>query len=78
MHVIDASEADEADRFLKSHHGKIHFNLWETNRLSLERAGVGQIEGDAARFTMADAASPTLIRDVADASAMYVLMPMRV
>ncbi len=36
--------ADEADRFLKSHHGKIHFNLWETNRLSLERAGVAQIE----------------------------------
>ena len=27
---------------------------------------------------MADAASPTVIRDVADASAMYVLMPMRV
>ncbi len=39
---------------------------------------LGQIEGDAARFTMADAASPTLIRDVADGSAMYVLMPMRV
>ena len=39
---------------------------------------LGQIEGDAARFTMADAASPTVIRDVADASAMYVLMPMRV
>ena len=39
---------------------------------------LGQIEGDAARFTMADAASPTVIRDVADGSAMYVLMPMRV
>lgn len=39
---------------------------------------LGQIEGDAARLTMADAASPTLIRDVADGSAMYVLMPMRV
>lgn len=35
---------DEAQLFLKSHHGKIHFNLWEANRLSLERAGVGQIE----------------------------------
>ncbi len=37
-----------------------------------------QIEGDAAQFSMADSASPTIIRDVADASALYVLMPMRV
>jgi DNA polymerase-3 subunit beta len=37
-----------------------------------------QIEGDAARFSMADAASPTIVTDVADASALYVLMPMRV
>jgi DNA polymerase-3 subunit beta len=38
----------------------------------------GQIEGDAAQFRLADAASPTLIRDVGDESALYVLMPMRV
>jgi len=37
-----------------------------------------QIEGEGARFTMADAASPTIIRDVADGTALYVLMPMRV
>lgn len=37
-----------------------------------------QIEGDSAQFTLADAASPTLVRDSADASALYVLMPMRV
>ncbi len=37
-----------------------------------------QIEGDAAHFSMSDAASPTIIRDVADSSAVYVLMPMRV
>ncbi|OFX12544.1 MAG: DNA polymerase III subunit beta [Alphaproteobacteria bacterium RIFOXYD12_FULL_60_8] len=37
-----------------------------------------QIEGDAARFAMADSASPTVVREVADASAVYVLMPMRV
>ncbi|MSO89004.1 MAG: DNA polymerase III subunit beta [Rhodospirillaceae bacterium] len=37
-----------------------------------------QIDGDGARFIMADAGSPTLIRDVADASALYVLMPLRV
>ncbi|HEY1723432.1 MAG TPA: DNA polymerase III subunit beta [Magnetospirillaceae bacterium] len=37
-----------------------------------------QIEGDAARFSMADAASPTIVREVADGGALYVLMPMRV
>ncbi len=36
--------ADESELFLASQHGKIHFNLWEANRVSLERAGVGQIE----------------------------------
>jgi DNA polymerase III subunit beta len=37
-----------------------------------------QIEGDGARFTMADAASPTVVQDAADQSALFVLMPMRV
>jgi DNA polymerase-3 subunit beta len=37
-----------------------------------------QIQGDGARIELADAASPTLVRDGADASALYVLMPMRV
>ncbi|WP_404382544.1 DNA polymerase III subunit beta [Caenispirillum salinarum] len=39
---------------------------------------LGQIEGEAARFDMADAASPTVIREVSDGAAIYVLMPMRV
>jgi DNA polymerase-3 subunit beta len=37
-----------------------------------------QIEGDGCRLTIADAASPTIIRDTSDGSALYVLMPMRV
>ncbi|KZD12889.1 DNA polymerase III subunit beta [Oceanibaculum pacificum] len=37
-----------------------------------------QIEGDEAQFTLADAASPTIVRDQSDESALYVLMPMRV
>ncbi len=37
-----------------------------------------QIEGEGARFSMADAASPTIVHDAADPSALYVLMPMRV
>ena len=37
-----------------------------------------QIQGDGAQFVMSDAGSPTIVRDSADASALYVLMPMRV
>jgi DNA polymerase III subunit beta len=37
-----------------------------------------QIEGDGVQFMMADSASPTVVRDLTDASALYVLMPMRV
>jgi YfiH family protein len=35
---------DESQLFLKSQRGKIHLNLWEANRVSLERAGVSEIE----------------------------------
>ncbi|MDH3335672.1 MAG: DNA polymerase III subunit beta [Rhodospirillaceae bacterium] len=37
-----------------------------------------QIEGDNMTLTMSDAASPTIIREEGDNSALYVLMPMRV
>ncbi len=37
-----------------------------------------QIKGDFARFSLADATAPAVIQDVSDASALYVLMPMRV
>lgn len=38
----------------------------------------GQIDGAEIELTMADAASPTLVRDPKDGNAVYVLMPMRV
>ena len=37
-----------------------------------------QIKGETARFSMADAASPTVMQETDDDSALYVLMPMRV
>ena len=37
-------------------------------------AGAGQ----SAQFVLSDAASPTIVRDASDESALYVLMPMRV
>lgn len=38
----------------------------------------GQLSGDTTTFMLADSGSPTLIRDPANAGAVYVLMPMRV
>ncbi|PSM16838.1 DNA polymerase III subunit beta [Nitratireductor sp. StC3] len=38
----------------------------------------GQLSGSEAKFLLADAGSPTLIHDMADEQALYVLMPMRV
>ncbi|MCP5366289.1 MAG: DNA polymerase III subunit beta [Hyphomicrobiales bacterium] len=37
-----------------------------------------QIEGNVVRFAMADAASPTIIREAGETGSLYVLMPMRV
>lgn len=37
-----------------------------------------QLEGEEARFLLADAGSPTMVKDASDDSALYVLMPMRV
>lgn len=39
---------------------------------------IRQIEGDSTRLMLADAASPTILSEVEDAGALYVLMPMRV
>jgi DNA polymerase-3 subunit beta len=69
-------EAGNAIEEVEASYGSGHLEIGFNSRYLLEI--MGQIEGDAARFTMADAASPTVIRDVADASAVYVLMPMRV
>ena len=38
----------------------------------------GQLEGDSAILKLADPGAPTMVRDSADESALYVLMPMRV
>ena len=35
---------DDSDQLLKSHNGKIHFDLWKTNQILLEKAGVEKIE----------------------------------
>lgn len=35
---------DDSEQILHSHNGRIHFDLWKTNRMLLERAGVGHVE----------------------------------
>ena len=37
-----------------------------------------EIEGQGLELKLADSVAPTLLRDMADAQALYVLMPMRV
>ncbi len=39
---------------------------------------MGQIDGETAAFELADAGSPTIVRDQSDPDVLYVLMPMRV
>jgi len=36
------------------------------------------VEGDEAEFSFADGAAPVLVRDTADSTALYVIMPMRI
>ena len=39
---------------------------------------LAEIKGDTVRFSFSDSSSPSLIHDTSDASAIYVLMPMRI
>ena len=39
---------------------------------------LAEIKGETARFSFSDSSSPSIIHDTSDASAIYVLMPMRV
>jgi DNA polymerase-3 subunit beta len=69
-------EAGSASEELEVKYGGSDLEIGFNSRYLLDIAQ--QIDGEGAQFALADAASPTLVRDVADASALYVLMPMRV
>jgi DNA polymerase-3 subunit beta len=53
-----------------------HIDIGFNSRYVLDVAG--QIDGDLMELAIADGASPVVIRDTADAGALYVLMPMRI
>ncbi|MCC7260074.1 MAG: DNA polymerase III subunit beta [Alphaproteobacteria bacterium] len=39
---------------------------------------MSQVDGDTVQFVLSDGSSPALVRDTADAGALYVIMPMRI
>jgi DNA polymerase-3 subunit beta len=69
-------ESGTASEELEARYGQDAIEIGFNARYLLDIAQ--QIEGETAQLNMADAASPTIIRDAADPTALYVLMPMRV
>ena len=74
---VEAPIADTSDILLEMEDGSPLCEVYFVNSRYLIDI-TQQIQGENAQFALADAASPTLVRDTADASALYVLMPMRV
>ncbi len=66
------SAVEELEATYDGDHLEIGFN----SRYLLDIAE--QIEGESAQLSLADAASPTILEEPGDGSAIYVLMPMRV
>jgi len=69
-------ESGSASEELEVKYGGANLDIGFNARYLLDIAH--QIAGDGARMSLADAASPTLMEDEADSSALYVLMPLRV
>jgi len=73
---VNNPEGGSATEELSVHYGATPLEIGFNARYLLDVTQ--QIQGEDAQFALADAASPTLVRDEADASTLYVLMPMRV
>jgi len=69
-------ESGSAEEALEVSYGGEALEIGFNSRYLLDIAQ--QIEGEEAQFVLADSSSPTIVRDRSDASALYVLMPMRV
>lgn len=69
-------DAGSATEELEVSYGKEALEIGFNSKYLLDIAQ--QVEGDTAQVLLADGASPTIVRDSADSSALYVLMPMRV
>ncbi|HEY7747805.1 MAG TPA: DNA polymerase III subunit beta [Aestuariivirgaceae bacterium] len=74
--TVNNPDAGSAEDELSASYSAAPLDIGFNSRYLLDI--VGQFKGDTANFDFADAGSPTIIRDPADGSALYVLMPMRV
>ena len=69
-------DAGTASEELDAEYDEAPIEIGFNSRYVLDMAS--QIEGEGVEFLLADAASPTLVRDSGDGRAIYVIMPMRV
>jgi DNA polymerase-3 subunit beta len=74
--TVNNPESGSAEEELSASYNADPLDIGFNSRYLLDI--VGQFKGDTANFDFNDAGSPTIIRDPADDSALYVLMPMRV
>ena len=76
--ILSANSADNdtANEALQVDYDEAEIEIGFNSRYLLDIAQ--QIRSDRMRFTLADSASPTLVQDLDDKGAIYVLMPMRV
>jgi DNA polymerase-3 subunit beta len=73
---VNNPEGGSATEELDVGYGSAPLEIGFNARYLLDIAG--QLEGEEARFLLADPGSPTMVKDAGDDSALYVLMPMRV
>jgi DNA polymerase-3 subunit beta len=74
--TVNNPDSGSAEEELAATYGAEPIDIGFNSRYLLDI--VGQFKGERARFELADAGSPSILRDPDDASALYVLMPMRV
>lgn len=73
---VNNPEGGSATEEISVEYGSTPLEIGFNARYLLDIAS--QLDGDHARFMLADPGSPTMVKDVSDETALYVLMPMRV
>ncbi len=72
----NSPDAGSATEDVEIHNDNVAIEIGFNSRYLLDITS--QIEGDGCRFSLADSSSPTVVEDISDASALYVIMPLRV
>jgi DNA polymerase III subunit beta len=74
--VVNNPDSGSAEEEIAASYGSDTIDIGFNSRYLLDVAG--QIKSDEMHFLLADAGSPTIVKDPNDDQALYVLMPMRV